>query len=165
MAERDYDAGKGMEDDELINKLLPDPNNPDLNVLTGFFIGRGTDDKSVRVYTNMRLTQYFLIPKEKVLGVKHFPSGQLAVWIPGDLKVQLVSSNTISGDFLKGGIQSAYARRGGGGLGASIARLNQQQGPDQASQFGGPFCTTDIPDPSNPICGLTQAGCPPGPGC
>jgi len=145
---------------DLINQLVPDPSNPDVNVLTGVFLGRGEDDKMVRVYTSVRLTEYFQIPKAKILGVKRFPTGQLAVWIPGDLRVQAVTSNAFSGDFLKGNIQAAFARRGASGLG-SLARLNQGGGGTSAS----PFCTTDFPDPSNPICGLTQVGCPSPPGC
>jgi hypothetical protein len=64
---------------DLINQLVPDPSNPDVNVLTGVFLGRGEDDKTVRVYTSVRLTEYFQIPKAKILGVKRFPTGQLAV--------------------------------------------------------------------------------------
>jgi hypothetical protein len=164
MAEKRQDPTKtDSEATDLLNRLVPDPSNPDVNVLTGVFLGRAEDDRSARLYTTVRLTQYFQLPKDKILGVKRFPTGQLAVWIPGDLRVQVVTSNSFSGDFLKGNIQAAFAKRGAGGLGAA-ARLSQQ-GPDGASAFPGPFCTTDIPDPTNPICGLTQAGCPPGPGC
>jgi hypothetical protein len=164
MTEKHEDSTrKGLEEDDLINKLIPDPNNPDVSVLVGAFLGRGTDEKSIRLYTTVRLDQYFQVPKDKVLGVKRFSSGQIAVWIPGDLRVQAVTSSTLSGDFLKGSIQSAFSMRGGGGLGSAAAILSRQAPPPSA--FGGPFCSTDIPDPTNPICGLTQAGCPSPPGC
>jgi hypothetical protein len=158
----EYSDRKGLEEDDLIKQLIPDPNNPDVNVLVGAFLGRGTDEKTIRLYTTLKLDQYFQLPKDKVLGVKRFSTGEIVVWIPGDLRVLATTSNTLSGDFLKGSIQSSFSRRGGGGLGSLIARLNQAPPP---SAFGGPFCKTDIPDPSDPTCGLTQAGCPPGPGC
>ena len=163
MADKNPDPLKAdAEAADLINRLVPDPANPDVNVLTGVFLGRGEDDRSLRVYTTVRLTEYFQVPKSKILGVKRFPTGQLAVWIPGDLRVQVVTSNSFSGDFLKGHIQAAFAKRGASGLGSS-ARLNQGGGGG-ASAFPGPFCNTDIADPTNPICGITP-GCPSGPGC
>ena len=152
---------KALEEDDLINNLIPDPDSPDVNVLVGAFLGRGSDEKSIRVYTTVRLDAYFQVPKDKVLGVKRFATGQIAVWIPADLKLQAVASCSLSGDFLKGSIQSAFSGRGTGGLRSSVARLNQQQEPISRS----PFCSTDVPDPSNPICGLTASGCPSGPQC
>ena len=90
MAEkRQMDDWKDLTEDDLIKQLIPDPNSPDVNVLMGILIGRGRDAKTLRVYTTLQLNQFFEIPTDRILGVKRFPLGQIVVWIPGDLKVQL----------------------------------------------------------------------------
>jgi hypothetical protein len=154
---------KELEDDELLDRLLPDLNRADLNVLTGVFLGKAPDAKSVRVYTSLELNQYFQVPRDKVLGVKRFPSGRIAVWIPGDLRTQLITTNAIPGDFLKGGIQSAYRGRPGGGRGLESVAARVSGG----TSWGG--CPTDLPgDPSCPIPTTTSPPlCGPGPstGC
>jgi hypothetical protein len=167
MSEMDQDkARQDMGDDELLKGIVVEPGNPDVVVLTGVFLGRGVEANMLRLYTAMDLSQYFQLPKDKVLGVKRMPQGQVLVWVPRDLRVQLVASQTMAAEFLKGSIQSAYisrAQRGSsfGSLARSAARVNDPQ----PSVFGGPFCQTDIADPSNPICGLTATGCPPPPSC
>lgn len=168
MSETDLDkAMQEMGDDELLKKISPESGNPNAIVLTGIFLGRGVEANTVRLYTAMDLSQYFQLPKDKVLGVKRMPQGQVLVWVPRDVKVQVVHSHTNTAEFLKGSIQSAYISRAQrtssfGSLARSAARVNDQPQP---SVFGGPFCQTDIADPSNPICGLTATGCPPPPSC
>jgi hypothetical protein len=160
-------AQQDTDDDELLKKIAPDGGNPNAVVLTGVFLGRGVDANTMRLYTAMDLSQYFQLPKDKVLAVKRMPQGQVIVWVPRDLKVQLVASQTMTAEFLKGSIQSAYISRAQrtssfGSLARSAARVNE---PPPPSVFGGPFCQTDIADPTNPICGLTATGCPPPPSC
>jgi len=167
MSEMDQDkARQDMDDDELLKRIVPEPGAPDVVVLTGVFLGRGGETNTLRLYTAMDLSQYFQLPKDKVLGVKRMPQGQVLVWVPRDLRVQLVASQTLPAEFLRGSIQSAYMSRAQrvssfGSLARSSARVNDPP----PSVFGGPFCQTDIADPSNPICGLTAAGCPPPPSC
>jgi hypothetical protein len=147
MAEgRQTDDWRNLTEDDLIRQLIPDPNRPDVNALTGILIGRGRDATMLRVYTTLQLNQFFEVPTDRILGVKRFPMGQIAVWIPGDLKVQLTTTNTLSGDFLKGSIQAAYARRAGGVSGLISALV----GTGGGTSWGG--CPTDLPgDPSCPI--------------
>lgn len=170
MSDKDQDSSKGkdwikkaLEEDDFIKRVLPDMDNPDLNVLSGMFLGKGADEKNVRLYTTLELNQYFQIPKDKILGLKRFPSGRIAIWIPGDLRLQLITSSTLSGDFLKGGIQSAYSKSGMPGGLNSIARSLARQ--NQGGFSRDPFCRTNAPDPDNPICGLTDSGCPSPPQC
>jgi hypothetical protein len=153
---------KELEDDDLLDRLMPDPNNPDLNVLVGVFLGRAPDAKSARLYTSLRLNQYFQVPRDKVLGAKRFPSGRIAIWIPGDLRAQLVTSNSLPGDFLKGGIQSAFRGRAGGT--GSLGSLAAMVGGGGTS-WGG--CPTDLPfDPDCPIVTTTSPSlCGPSTGC
>ena len=163
--DRDINAG-AMDDDEFLRQLLPDPGNPELTVLSGVFFGKGTDENTVRLYTTYNLSQYFQLPQDKVLGAKRLPGGRVVIWVPHDVRVQLTTSQTMTAEFLKGSLQAAYlsrARRTSSF--GSLGRRSALQDEPQPSVFGGPFCGTDIPDPENPICGLTHAGCPPGPGC
>jgi hypothetical protein len=149
MTERkQMDDWKDLTEDELISHLIPDPNNPDLNVLVGLLIGKGSDEKTLRVYTTLQLNQFFQLPTDRILGVKRFPMGQIAVWIPGDLKVQLTTTNTLSGDFLKGSILAAHAPRGRGISGLISAMAGAVGGG--GTSWGG--CPTDLPgDPNCPI--------------
>jgi len=150
MAEKQpMDDWKNLTEDDLIKQLIPDPNNHDIpNVLVGLMMGKGSDAKTIRVYTTLQLNQFFQIPADKILGVKRYPMGQIAVWIPGDLRVQLTTSHTLSGDFLKGSIQAAHGRRGGGGVSGLVSAMIGTGGG--GTSFGG--CPTDLPfDPSCPI--------------
>lgn len=151
------------DDDELLAQLLPESGSPELTVLTGTFLGRGPEEENaLRLYTTMDLSQYFRLPADEVRGVKRLPGGRILVWVPRELRVNLVTSRTASAEFLKGSLQAAYlsrARRTSSF--ASLARRAVVGDDPQPSVFGGPFCQTDVIDPSNPSCGLTVAGCPP----
>ncbi len=163
MSEEEHrDDWKDLVDDDLIRRLIPDPDNPNVNVLTGVLVGRGRDQKTLRVYTTLQLNQFVEVPIDRILGVKRFPMGQVAVWIPGDLDVQVTTTNTLSGDFLKGSIQAAHGPSTGGVSGLVSAMLGTGGG---GTSFGG--CPTDLFDPSCPIpntsspplCGPAPTGC------
>ena len=115
-------------------------------MLVGTLIGRGPDRKTLRVYTTLQLNQFCEIPADRILGVKRFPMGQIAVWIPGDLDVQVTTTNTLSGEFLKGSIQSSYGRAGGG-VGNVIAAM--VGGGSGGTSYGG--CQSDWLDPNCPF--------------
>jgi hypothetical protein len=155
---------KDLADDELIGRLLPDPSSPNVNVLTGALVGRGPDGSTLRVYTTLQLNQFVEVPVDRILGVKRFPMGQIAVWIPGDLDVTVTTTNTVSGEFLKGSIQASRGQMAGGGLGGLVSAMIGTGGG--GTSFGG--CPTDLPfDPSCPIpnttspplCGPKPTGC------
>lgn len=157
------DDWKDLADDELIKRLLPDPDSPNVNVLMGMLIGRGRDDSTLRVYTTLQLNQFIEVPADRILGVKRLPMGQIAVWIPGDLDVRVTTTSTLSGEFLRGSIQAAHGRAGGG-LGNLVSAMIG--GGGGGTSFGG--CPTDLPfDPSCPIpnttspplCGRNPTGC------
>lgn len=168
MAENIQDSDwKNLAEDDFINKLIPDPKNTDINVITGVFLGKGTDAKVVRLYTTLQLNQYMQIPIDKILGAKRFPSGQIVIWIPGDLKVQVITTATLSGDFLKGNLQSSFSGQGGGlsGISQLLARAAGGGGGSNTFFAG---CRTDVADPGgDPTCTLASSCfCPPPPsGC
>jgi uncharacterized membrane protein len=151
-----------LADDELISKLVPDPGNPNVNVLTGVLLGRGRDDKWLRIYTTLQLNQFVEVPVDSILGVKRFPMGQIAVWIPADVDVQVTTTRTLSGDFLKGSIQATH---GGamGGVGGLISAMVGTGGG--GTSWGG--CVTDFASPdcpipttsSPPLCNPSPTGC------
>jgi hypothetical protein len=148
MAEgRQKDEWEDLTEDELIKKLVPDPDSPDVNVLVGVLVGRGRDANTLRLYTTLQLNQFLELPADRILGVKRFPNGQVAVWVPGDLKIQVTTTTTVSGEYLRGSIQAAYGRAGGG-VGSVIAAMLGPGGG--GTSWGG--CPTDLPgDPSCPI--------------
>ncbi len=151
MTEKNANDWKNLTEDDLISQIMPDPNNPDVNVLAGLFLGKDTNESTLRFYTTLQLNQYFQIPKDKILGVKRFPSGQIVIWLPGDLKVQLTTSTTMSGDYLKGNLQSAYSNRAGVGMGITqLFRAFAPTGGGGGTSWAG--CPSDLPgDPNCPI--------------
>jgi hypothetical protein len=138
--ERRMDDWKDVVDEELIKRLLPDPDSPNVNVLMGMLIGRGRDDSTLRVYTTLQLDQFIEVPADRILGVKRLPMGQIAVWIPGDLDVRVTTTSTLSGEFLKGSIQAAHGHSGGG-LGNLVSAMIGGEGGGGTS-YGG--CPTDL---------------------
>jgi hypothetical protein len=163
VSDKDPKDPNGADDDEFLKGILPESGSPNVSVLSGVFLGSGTGD-TYRLYTALDLSQYFEIPKDKVLGIKRRPAGQVLVWVPKDLRVHMVASQSMTAEFLRGSIQAAYLARAQrqSGMGSLLpsARINDTP----PSVFGGPFCQTDVADPSNPICGTT-VGCPPPPQC
>jgi hypothetical protein len=157
------DDWKDLADDELVERLLPDPDSPNVNVLMGMLIGRGRDDSTLRVYTTLQLDQFIEVPADRILGVKRLPTGQIAVWIPGDLDVRVTTTSTLSGEFLKGSIQAAHGHSGGG-LGNLVSAMIGLEGGAGGTSFGGcftdhatlgcPIATTRSP----PLCGR-PTGC------
>jgi hypothetical protein len=146
------DDWKDLADDELLKRLLPDPDSPNVNVLMGMLIGRGRDDSTLRVYTTLQLNQFVEVPADRILGVKHLPMGQIAVWIPGDLDVRVTTTSTLSGEFLSGSIQAAHGRAGGG-LGNLVSAMMGIGGG--GTSYGG--CPTDLPfEPGCPIINTTS---------
>lgn len=146
MPEKYLNDWKSLTDDDLITQLMPDPNNPDINVVVGVFLGSDLNEKMVRLYTTLQLNQYFQIPKDKILGAKRFPSERIAIWIPGDLKIQLTTSNTLSGDFLKGNFLSAYSRGARtAGLGSVLTAM-LAAGPGGGTSFF-PGCQSNDTEP------------------
>jgi len=148
MPEKNLNDWKNLTDDELISQLMPDPNNPDVNVVFGIFLGKDTNEKLIRLYTTLQLNQYFQIPKDKILGVKRFPSDRIALWIPGDLKVQLTATASLSGDFLKGSIQAARSASGNRGTTInSILAAMVGNGGGVTDFFPGCVSNSGTPDP------------------
>jgi hypothetical protein len=138
-----------LTEDELLKKLVPDPGSPNVNVLMGVLVGRGPDRKTLRIYTTLQLNQFVEVPADRILGVKRFPMGQIAVWIPSDLDVQVTTTNTVSGEFLKGSIQAGHGGAGGGATGLVSAVMRAATGGGGTS-WGG--CPTDLfGDPNCPI--------------
>jgi hypothetical protein len=160
----DDDLERELKDDGLVDRLVPDPGNPDVTVLRSTFIGKGTRDDVLRIYTSMDFSEYFEVPKDKVLGAKRYPSGRLIVWLPSDVQVRMTRSKSMSAEYLKGSIQASYLRRS---QGSGLSRtLRAMVGPeDPGGSYDPPFCKTDHFDPQEcPEGGLTDAGCPP-PSC
>jgi len=148
MPEKNLNDWKSLTDDDLISQLMPDPNNPDVNVIFGIFLGKDTNEKFVRLYTSLQLNQYFQIPKDKILGVKRFPSDRIALWIPGDQKVQLTTTSSLSGDFLKGNIQSALSANGNIGTTINSVLAAMSGGGNGVTDFyRGCISNSGTPDP------------------
>ena len=141
------------EDEELIERLVPEVDNPSATPIRGVFVGKGSSDETLRVYTTVELNRYLEVPRDKVLGIKRFPSGAIVVWVPGDLRLAVVQTDVLMADLLRGGIQAQS--RGLGGLRSLLARGPIGGGGEVTRS---PFCQTNVVDPSDPTCTL---GCPP----
>jgi hypothetical protein len=161
MGKQNAQADSNMEDEEFLGRIMSEGGNPNVTVLGGVFLGRGAEGNSLRLYTTLSLSSYYQLPKDQVLGIKRRPDGQVFVWVPSDLKVQIVSTQSMTAELLNGSIQSAFMNRAQrtGGFG-SLARRALLAPPQPVTRD--PFCVTSVGDPDNPICTVT---CPPPPSC
>ena len=104
-----------LRQDELIEKLVPDPAAPpDVIVLVGF-LGKSSRAGYVRLYLTPKLNDYFEIPEKDViltqsLATELNPLGGTIVWVRRE--AELLHTRTTpaqaQAEFLQGGITSGF---------------------------------------------------------
>jgi hypothetical protein len=95
---------------ELIGRLVPDPENPDVQRLLGFRLGESDRPAYWRLYLNADLSDYLEFKKESVLDGKEFPDGTTMVWLKSDAKITRTRPQKAALPFLVGDIGSGFLR-------------------------------------------------------
>jgi hypothetical protein len=111
---------------ELIGRIVPDPENPDVQRIRGFRLGESDRAGYWRLYLDADLSDYLEFKKESVLDGKEFPDGSTMVWLKPDARITRTRTQKAALQFLAGDIGSGFlratafalARAAGGGAGA-----------------------------------------------
>ncbi len=105
---------------ELVDKLLPDPSQPQpLTVLSGF-LGKSTQAGHWRLYLTTALNEYVEVPEENIihtksLGPEQSALGRTVIWLRSDTPLQYTrfTSRQIQAEFLEGTIASGFRAQAG----------------------------------------------------
>src|SRR5262245_29838516 len=95
----DKKSGDGT--DDLVDRLVPDPANPDVRRLVGFLLGKSHRDEYWRLYLNGDLTQYLEFKKADTIHAKQVTSSQTVVWVKPQTRVQLFQTGSVQVEFLR----------------------------------------------------------------
>jgi hypothetical protein len=117
---------------ELIGRIVPDPENPDVLRVAGFKLGESDRAAYWRLYLTIDLSDYFEFKKEAVLDGKEFPDGTTIVWLKPDAKVTQTRTQRAAQQFLAGDLGAGFLRATGfaaraatgGGVGTGTGTLN-----------------------------------------
>jgi hypothetical protein len=101
MEDKNFDLG---EDPELVDRLVPDPANPDVRRLRGFLIGKSNREGYLRLYVNTDLTHYLEFPESDTVHAKQVRGNQTIVWVRPQTRIQIVKTDSISVELLRGNI-------------------------------------------------------------
>lgn len=136
--------------DEVIERVIKDPANPEVKRLTGFLMGRSDKDGYWRLYLNVDLDHYIEFRKEDTLHAQQFRPASTVVWLKSDARVIEKIARSGSVEFLQGGLLRDYVRR---------------YGPNFAGLLAGPRMRLMAADGSTCAHTGCSAGCTPGYGC
>lgn len=148
-------AKQEMQQDELIDKLIPDPSQQQpLTVLSGF-LGRSSQVGHWRIYLSLTLDEYVEIPEEDIihsqsLGPEQSALGGTMVWVRTGTPLQYTRtmSRQIQAEFLQGPITTGFS------MGATGFQAAMAPGPRNALPntyyCSDVFCYTDRCSTDNP---------------
>jgi hypothetical protein len=93
-----------LQPDEIIGRVIPDPANPRVSKVVGYFLGESTSPNYWRLYVTPSLDHYLEFRKEDALDSERFNTGRIVVWLNPDAKVTETVSKAIPAALLRGGI-------------------------------------------------------------
>lgn len=97
-------GGSGLEPDEIVERLVQDPANPQVRKLVGRYLGKGTDDAFWRLYMNESLSHYIEFKKDDTIDAERVASGALIVWLKPETSVTETRKRAGAVEFLQGEI-------------------------------------------------------------
>ncbi|HTS62710.1 MAG TPA: hypothetical protein VMH28_11850 [Candidatus Acidoferrales bacterium] len=152
------EKGSHVKIDAFTAKAVPDPKNPDTQLVTGF-LGAAADADKTRIYWDASLSNYVDVATSDILHTQPLPESQSPlggsyIWLKGSADVTFGSGGqTSKGKFFQGPLMAAYGGQFGAAAGAGAAA-----GPNIAyTVYCAPspiLCTKPI------VCHLTFAACP-----
>jgi hypothetical protein len=147
---------EGMNEDELIKNLVPDPSQVlDVRMLSGF-LGRSSRQGYWRLYLTLELNEYIEFPEGDVvhhqrLNTEQSPLGGTILWVRREANLQhtrTVSRETHA-EFLHGGITAAFLPRMGVGAMLGLQPLRIRIGNTDVT-----VCQVCQPTEFAPLCPL-----------
>jgi len=114
-AKETNDITKGLKQDQLVAKLVPDPENHEPAIQQVGWLGKGIKEGSWRLYLTPQLNEYIQFSEADVihsqpLDISKSSLGGTTVWLKAGtpLAYTQVVKRTVQADFLSGGITSNY---------------------------------------------------------
>ena len=138
-----------LRQDELVDKLMPDPSQPQpLTVISGF-LGRSQQAGHWRLYLTPTLDEYVEIPEEDIvhnqlLGPEQSIFGGTMVWVrsASPLQYSRTTSRQIQAEFLQGPITTGFSA-GATGFQAAMTPVLRNAQP-HTYYCSNVFCATDL---------------------
>jgi hypothetical protein len=149
--------GGRIEPDEIVERVVRNPANPEVRRLVGLYLGKGLTDEHWRLYLNDSFSHYLEFRKEDTLDAQRVSSGKLVVWVKPESKVRETRSQTGAVEFVNGSILNSNigAIRDLGAGGARQVLGLESAGCSAASCFttAGPNCRGPNTDTIGYTCG------------
>jgi hypothetical protein len=108
-------TSEGLKQDQLVEKLVPDPANHEPAVQLTGWLGKGTRVGIWRLYLTPQLDEYVELPESAVIHSQPLDASQSSVggtmvWLKAGtpLEYTQVVKQKVQADFLSGGITSSY---------------------------------------------------------
>lgn len=149
-----------LRQDELVDRLMPDPSQPQsLTVLSGF-LGQSPQEGHWRLYLTLTLDKYVEIPEEDIvhsqsLGPEQSAVGGTIIWVRSTSPLQYtrITSHQIQAEFLQGAITRGFRTRAAG-FPAGVVRPGYLAYPTHTRDCLSDACESDVAK----YC-PTKAGC------
>lgn len=158
MANEENKKSGGIKPDEIIDRLVTDPDNPNVKRVVGLFLGKSSREKYWRLYLNSTLSNYLEFRQEDTLEAQRQPSGGIVVWLKPEAKVQQMVTEPVPEEFLKGELLGGNLRRASA---SGIGGLRRNLGLAAAGCGGGTqdaSCQT-VGSSCGPACSTTGYTC------
>jgi len=140
--------------DELLDRLVSDPANPDVNRITGFLMGKSNREGYWRLYMSVDLNYYLEFRKEDTLHAQQFRPSRTVVWLKKGAIVHRTNLASAPLEFLQGEIRRGFLRGIGFSGGPHFVMLD-----DSCPGSGCAHCTVACSNlPGNDTVGYT-CGC------
>ena len=145
--------GSKIEFDPLAEKIVPDPTGlPDSVALMGF-VGRSTNDRSIRLYIDTSFRSYYEISISDILHSQQLPAtqsplgGRSVVYVRGDAPLRLMQvSAEIEARFLQGPMSSiAMGAAGAPALPSGVKQFVQFGKSDNCPSTARSSCSDNCP--------------------
>jgi hypothetical protein len=141
---------KELKQDDLIERLVPDPANIDVVKLAGMYLGNSDRENCWRLYLTINLNHYLEFPKADTIDAQRLPSGSFIVWLKPGARVQERITRSAPAEFLQGDILNRHLSRT-----TDLSALRRMfpivaadcgQSNQCPSAFPSPFCNTKPTD-------------------
>jgi hypothetical protein len=99
-----------LKPDELIERLIPDPSNPDVKRITGFLMGNSDREGYWRLYLTVNLNHYIEFRKEETLYAHQFRPGRTVIWIKPGSRIHEMKARSAPVEFLQGQVRRGFLR-------------------------------------------------------
>jgi hypothetical protein len=145
MDNKPNEYGGEIKPNEILDRIVRDPANPNVKRITGFLMGKSDKEDYWRLYLSVDLNHYLEFKKEDTLHAQQFRTARTVVWLANDAKVIETMTHSGSAEFLTGNLLNNFLRRRGldvsGLIGSGRMRLMEADGSGCAHTGCSAGCT------------------------